>query len=203
MYSAIGVEPTKLTAAMSGCASSASTASLSPCTTLNTPSGRPGLLQQLGQQQRRRRIALGRLQHERVAAGERHREHPHRHHRREIERRDAGDDAQRLAQRPVVDAAADVVGELALQQLRDAAGELDDLDAALHFALRVADSTLPCSCVIDGRKRLGLRSSSSLKRNITRARFERRRLAPRRQRTQRRVDRCIDVGRRRPTAPGR
>ena len=41
MYFAMGVEPTKLTACTSGCASSASTASLSPLTTLNTPSGRP------------------------------------------------------------------------------------------------------------------------------------------------------------------
>ena len=41
MYRAIGVEPTKLTAATSGWSSSASTASLSPWTTVNTPSGRP------------------------------------------------------------------------------------------------------------------------------------------------------------------
>ena len=40
-YLAIGVEPTKLTAATSGCSRSASTATLSPCTTLKTPSGRP------------------------------------------------------------------------------------------------------------------------------------------------------------------
>jgi len=37
----MGVEPTKLSAATSACSSSASTTSLSPCTTLNTPSGRP------------------------------------------------------------------------------------------------------------------------------------------------------------------
>src|SRR5579864_5707415 len=37
----MGVEPTKLTALMSGCARMASTATLSPCTTLNTPSGNP------------------------------------------------------------------------------------------------------------------------------------------------------------------
>src|ERR1700735_1673424 len=37
----MGVDPTKLTARTSGCPSSASTASLSPWTTLNTPSGRP------------------------------------------------------------------------------------------------------------------------------------------------------------------
>ena len=37
----MGVEPTKLTALMSGWARMASTATLSPCTTLNTPSGSP------------------------------------------------------------------------------------------------------------------------------------------------------------------
>src|ERR671916_3240490 len=41
MYLAMGVEPTKDTAATSGCCSRASTAVLSPCTTLNTPSGSP------------------------------------------------------------------------------------------------------------------------------------------------------------------
>ena len=41
MYRAIGVDPTNDTAAMSGCARIASTATLSPWTTLNTPSGRP------------------------------------------------------------------------------------------------------------------------------------------------------------------
>src|SRR3954463_16741720 len=41
MYSAIGVEPTKLTAWISGFSRIASTATLSPCTTLKTPSGRP------------------------------------------------------------------------------------------------------------------------------------------------------------------
>ena len=41
MYCAIGVEPTNETAATSGWSSSASTATLSPCTTLKTPSGRP------------------------------------------------------------------------------------------------------------------------------------------------------------------
>src|SRR5512135_266809 len=41
MYSATGVEPTKLTAATRGSLSSTSTASRSPFTTLNTPSGKP------------------------------------------------------------------------------------------------------------------------------------------------------------------
>ena len=41
MYLAIGVDPTKLTASMSGCSSSRSTATLSPCTTLKQPAGSP------------------------------------------------------------------------------------------------------------------------------------------------------------------
>jgi hypothetical protein len=41
MYSAIGVDPTKLTADTSGWVIKQSTASLSPLTTLKTPSGKP------------------------------------------------------------------------------------------------------------------------------------------------------------------
>jgi hypothetical protein len=44
MYSAVLVAPTKLTAAMSGSARMALTASLSPWITLKTPSGRPASL---------------------------------------------------------------------------------------------------------------------------------------------------------------
>src|SRR5205085_1499767 len=46
---------------------------------------------------------------------------------------------QRLAQGPVVDAAGHLIGEVALQQLRDPARELHDLHAARHLALRVAE----------------------------------------------------------------
>jgi hypothetical protein len=138
MYSAIGVEPTKLTAATSGCARSASTASLSPLTTLKTPSGSPAAFSSSAMRCRGG-VALRRLQHEGVAAGERHREHPHRHHRREIEGRDPGADAERLAHRPAVDAAPDLLRILALQKLRDTAGELDDLEAARHLAARVGE----------------------------------------------------------------
>jgi hypothetical protein len=106
--------------------------------------GQAGLLPQLGDEERRRRVLLGRLEHERVAAGDRDREHPHRHHRREVERRDAGDDAERLADRVDVDAGRDLLGELALEQVRDAAGELDDLEAALTSP-SASESTLPCS----------------------------------------------------------
>ncbi|GBC87850.1 hypothetical protein HRbin12_01868 [bacterium HR12] len=40
-YFAMGVEPTKESARMSGCSRMRSTTTLSPCTTWNTPSGRP------------------------------------------------------------------------------------------------------------------------------------------------------------------
>src|SRR5262245_21412273 len=41
MYSATGVDPTKLTAATSGSVSNVSTATRSPLITLNTPGGKP------------------------------------------------------------------------------------------------------------------------------------------------------------------
>src|SRR4029450_10106690 len=41
MYCATGVDPTKEIDLTSGCSSSRSTATLSPCTTLNTPAGSP------------------------------------------------------------------------------------------------------------------------------------------------------------------
>ena len=68
---------------------------------------------------------------------DRRREHPHRHHRREVEGRDAGDDAQRLADLVDVDARARLLAEAALEQVRDAAGELEVLEAAGDLAQRV------------------------------------------------------------------
>jgi hypothetical protein len=75
-----------------------------------------GPVQQFRGEQRRRRIALRGLEDEGIAAGQRHRRHPHRHHERKVERRDAGRDAERHALAPVVDAAADAVRMLALEQ---------------------------------------------------------------------------------------
>ena len=98
-----------------------------------------GLGQQFSQAQRGRGIALGRLEHEGIAAGDGDREHPARNHHGEVERRDAGHHAQGLAHAPVVDAAADLVGVLALHQLRNAAGEFDDFDAARDLALGIGE----------------------------------------------------------------
>ena len=72
------------------------------------------------------------LEHEGIAAGDGEREHPHRHHRREVERGDAGAHANRLQHGMAIHASTDVLGMLALEQMRRADGELDHLDAALH-----------------------------------------------------------------------
>ena len=61
-------------------------------------------------------------------------EHPHRHHGREVERRDARDHSQRLADLIHVNAAAGLFGEAAFKQMGNAAGELDVFQAARHFA---------------------------------------------------------------------
>src|SRR5262245_17626495 len=95
------------------------------------------LLEQLPDQHRGRRIALRRLQHEGVAAGNRDRIHPHRYHGGEVERRDAGDDAERLPVRPAVDLGTDIAAVLALDEMRNATGEIDHIDAAGQFAARV------------------------------------------------------------------
>ena len=170
MYLAIGVEPTNETARTSGCASSASTASLSPWTTLNTPSGSPASCSSSAEAQRQRRIALRRLQHERVAAGDRDRKHPHRHHRRKIERRDARAHADGRAHRPAVDVGADAVAVLALQQMRNARSRTRPLPCRASPSLRHRSSVLPCSCVTIFARSLRCRSSRSRNFISTRAR---------------------------------
>ena len=102
------------------------------------------LVQQFREADRRRRIALGRLQHKGVAAGERHGNIHIGTMTGKLNGVMPTHDAQRLAQAEHVDAGADVVAEFPLQEVRRAAGELDDFESAGHFAARIAD-VLPCS----------------------------------------------------------
>ena len=99
----------------------------------------PGLEQQLREPHRHGRIAFRRLEDEGIAAGERRREFPHRDHGGEIERRDAGDDAKRLAHGIKVDTGTGTFAEFALEKVRNAAGEFDHLEAALDVALGVRE----------------------------------------------------------------
>ena len=150
MYSAIADEPTKPIALTRGSVEQRVDRLLVAVDDVEHAGRQAGLDQQLGEPHRHRRIALRRLEDEGVAAGERRREFPHRDHGREIERRDAGDDAERLAHRVEVDAGAGAFGVLALHQVRDAAGELDHLEAALDVALGVGDGL-----AVLGREELG------------------------------------------------
>ena len=134
MYLAIGVEPTKLTVAMPGCSRMASTASLSPCTTFSTPSGRPASLNSSA----RRIEADGTF-----SEGFRMNVLPQAIETGNIH---SGTMTGKLngvmpAHTPIgwrtrvaVHVGADVVRMLALQEVRDAACELHHLQAALHRA---------------------------------------------------------------------
>ncbi|MPM84852.1 hypothetical protein SDC9_131928 [bioreactor metagenome] len=95
--------------------------------------GQAGLPVQAGDDHRGGRRRGRRLQHEGVAGGDGDRVHPHRHHHREVERADAGDDADRLAQGVDVHAGRDVVGDLTLQGRGNVAGEVEGLPAALDL----------------------------------------------------------------------
>ena len=103
------------------------------------PVGQAGFLPQLGQPVGGRGVLLARLEDDGVAGRDRDREEPHRHHRREVERRDDPDDAQRLPDRGHVDLGGGVLGHAALEQVRQAAGQLDDLLAAGDLAERVGE----------------------------------------------------------------
>src|SRR5207247_1332343 len=94
----------------------------------------PRLLEELGAEDRGRGVLLRGLQDEGVPAGDGDRVHPHRHHGREVERGDPGADAQGLADRVAVHVGGDVLRELALEELGNAAGELDDLEPPAHGA---------------------------------------------------------------------
>ena len=83
---------------------------------------------------------LGRgLEHERVADADRKGDEPAEHQGREIEGRDPAEDPQRLAHHPTHDVGADLLEGFALDEGRDAAGGLDDLDHALDLPAGFAD----------------------------------------------------------------
>ena len=124
-----------------------------PCTTLSTPGGSPASSASSASQQRRARVLFRGLEHERIAARHRQREHEARQHHREVERGDAGADAERLDERVDVDAAGGILRVFAELQRCDRTGVLHHLRAASHLALRVGQ----CLAVLAGdqRRQLG------------------------------------------------
>ena len=156
--------------------------------------GQARLREQLRQQHGRGRVALGRLQQERVPAGERDREHPHRDHGGEVERRDPGRDPERLADGEAVDAVRHVLAEAALQQLRQAAGELDHLQAARDLAARVRQH-LAVLAGEAGRERLRVARDQVAEREQHLRAAPQRGVAPAGERARRRVHRAVERGR--------
>jgi len=96
-----------------------------------------GFQRQFAQAHGDHRVLLGWLEDEGIAGGDGHGEHPQRDHRREVERGNAGADAQRLQQGIGIDARGDVVRQLAELQVADTGGVLDHFQAAEHVALGI------------------------------------------------------------------
>ena len=101
--------------------------------------GPAGLPEQLGQTHRHARVALARLEDEGIADRDGDAEHPHRDHRREIERGDPRADAKRLTHRIDVDPRPGALRVLAFQHVRNAAGKLDHVEPAHHVAARIGE----------------------------------------------------------------
>ena len=99
--------------------------------------GQAGLFEQARDFQGGERNFFTRLEHEGVAAGDGNGIHPQRHHGGKVERRDADAHAQGLADGFAINAARHVLENFAHEHGRRAAGEFDDLHAALHIAARL------------------------------------------------------------------
>ncbi len=147
----------------------ASTAVLSPCTILNTPGGKPASVSSSPSFMAESGTFSEGFSTKVLPQVMRHRKHPQRHHRREIEWRDAGTDAHRMPARLAVDARGKVLERLAHQQTGNAAGEFDHLDAALHFGPGLGHR-FAVLARHQRRQFLGRALSSSRKRNMTCAR---------------------------------
>ena len=133
---------------MSGCSRIASTATLSPWTTLKTPSGTPASLSSSADEHRRRRVLLGRLQDERVAARDRRaRTSTSGTIAGKLNGVMPGDDAERLADRVDVDAGRGLLGEPALEQVSGSRRRTRGSRARARPRPSASDGTLPCSAV--------------------------------------------------------
>ena len=156
--------------------------------------GQSRLPQQLGHPERRGRILLRRLEHEAVAARDRRRPHPHGHHRGEVERRDAGDDAERLPDRVDVDAGRRLLGVLALHQLAGCPQQYSTTSSPRVTSPSASESTLPCSRGEDlGHLARAARAASSRMRKKSSARFASDICAPGGERLLRGLDGGVDL----------
>ena len=109
-------------------------------------------------------------------------------------------DAERLAQRVVSTPVPTVLGVFALEQVRDAARELDDLEPALHLAFRIGQHLAVFAG--DDRGQLGLVAIEQLAESVEDAgAAQRRRRCPCGKGGRSRIDGAVDVGLARETHP--
>ena len=94
--------------------------------------------------------------------------HPHRDHGGEVKRCDSRSDADWLSHAVNVNAGACTLGVLTLDQVRDTAGKLDNVEAPLNVAVAVCQH-LAMFLRKDRPVRLALASTKFLKLNSTRA----------------------------------
>src|SRR6201984_3466963 len=125
MYSAIADEPTKPIALTRGSVSSVSTASLSPLTTLSTPSGSPAWRKssaiRSGTEGSRSDGLRMKVLPQAIAGAHLH------------------NDAERVAHGEKVNARSGGLGEFTLHQVWNPAGELHDFEAALDVAFGIRE----------------------------------------------------------------
>ena len=86
-----------------------------------------------------KRHLFRRFEHKRVAAHQRDRNHPHRHHQREVVRRDAHAHTDGMPCHLGIDVAGDVRQDAAHQQAGNAAGKLGHFHPALHLGPRFGE----------------------------------------------------------------
>ncbi len=94
----------------------------------------PGLVQQLSYQQRGTGIAFGGFEDEAIATRDGQRVHPQRHHGREVEWSDTGNDTQRLEIRPRINVRPDITTVFPLEYFRRGTGVFHVFNTALQFA---------------------------------------------------------------------
>ena len=96
--------------------------------------GQARFMQQFSHQHRGGRIPLGRFEYKSITAGDGHRVHPHRHHRREVERCDTGHDAQGLEFAPAVHRRTHVLAVFAFQDFRRTTSVFDNFHTTRKLA---------------------------------------------------------------------
>ena len=196
-------EPVTLTIAGMSWATIARPVSRSPQITLNTPGGRNSAAISASSVVRRRR-GVARLEHHRVAGGDRRGELPHRHHHRVVPRRDLGAHADRLAADDRGHAAHVLAGALALEVPGGGGEEADLVDHRRDLlAAGQVRSACRCSRTSERDQLLGAGLDRVGDAEQRQRALARRGVAPVVERRRRRLHRRVDVGRRPTAGPSR